>query len=113
MSCVKDILKNEKFNLETNQLDNNIHVEEIFACDLLSMVMAKANEGDILITVIANVNTLAVAKLLDLSCVIFSSGIKPSEEVIAKANAENILVITTLLNTAEAIRAIDKTLSGE
>ena len=46
-------------------------VEDVYIGDLLSMVMAKANENSLWLTVQAHMNTIAIAEMLDISGVIF------------------------------------------
>ncbi len=105
---IAKILENNNFELVTKKLEVDNSFDGIYACDLLSMVMANAEEDNILLTVIANKNTLAVAKLLDLSCVVITSKVRVDDEMVKKAEAEKIVVIKTNLNTVEAIREIDK-----
>lgn len=102
------LLENENFFLACEVSTENIVFTDVYACDLLSVAMANALEGNAFLTVIANLNTLAVASLLDLSCVILTQGVKPSDEFLLKALEEEIPVITTSLDTVSAIREIDK-----
>ncbi len=46
-----------------------------FCCDLLSIAMGKAPEGCAWVTVMGNMNTLAVASLTDAACVILAEGV--------------------------------------
>ena len=45
-----------------------------FCCDLLSIAMGRAPEGCAWVTVMGNMNTLAVASLADAACVIMAEG---------------------------------------
>ncbi len=101
------IINNEKFVLANKVKVDKVNITEFYACDLLSIAMANAKKKNAFLTVIANINTLAVVSLLDLSCVILTHDVRPSEEFISKANSEGIPIITTKLNTIEAIRIID------
>jgi len=105
---VKEILELEEFDLITDKFELNNEVNGMFASDLLSHVMGNASIGDLLITVLNNINVLGVASLLDLSCVIFSSGIKVNDEIIIKANELEIPLIRTKLTTVAIILALDK-----
>ena len=42
-------------------------IEKVFCCDLLSIAMGRAPTGCAWVTVMANLNTLAVASLADVS----------------------------------------------
>jgi len=63
--------------------------------DLLSWVMGRAGEGDAWITVMGNVNTVAVAVLADVGCVILCEGIKLDEAVLQKAVDQEVCVLYT------------------
>jgi serine kinase of HPr protein (carbohydrate metabolism regulator) len=66
-----------------------------YTSDLLSCVMAGAQHKAIWITLQAHTNIVAVAALLDLSAIIITEGAQPEEDVIAKANEENITLLLT------------------
>jgi hypothetical protein len=75
----------------------------IYAGDLLSIVMKSAKPKNLLITVITNINTIAVAVLMDFPIIIFAEGNKPTKEMIAKADDEKIALLGTELKTYEVI----------
>ena len=64
-----------------------------YASDLLSCVMAGANQGCAWVTLQAHPNVLAVAELLEMACVIITEGTQPDQEVVAKANERGIPVL--------------------
>jgi predicted transcriptional regulator len=105
---VNDILSNTNFELLSNESGLNLDVKSFFASDLLSHVMGNAGEGSALITVLNNINVLGVASLLDMSCVIFSHGVKVSDEIISKSNELGIPLLRTRLNTVSTILILDK-----
>ena len=70
-------------------------VEDVYLGDLLSMVMAKANENSLWLTVQAHMNTIAIAEMLDISGVIFLEGVIPNEDVIKKADELNLLLMSS------------------
>ena len=61
--------------------------------DLLSHVMGKAQEGDAWITIMNNINIVAVASLTEAACIILAEGISADENVIRKANGEGIVIL--------------------
>ena len=78
---------------------------EIKGCyigDLLSWVMGRAKSGDAWITIMSNVNVLAVATLADVSCVIIAEGVKLDDEVLSIAKARGVNLISTELAMFEA-----------
>ena len=60
--------------------------------DLLSNVMGQAKTGQIWLTVMTNVNILAVAQLIDLSGIVLLENNQPVEGVLERATLEGIPV---------------------
>ena len=77
------------------------HIEGVYAGDLLSWVMGHANCGECLVTIMSNVNVLAVASLLDLSCVILAENVKPDDEFLSLAKEKEINVLSSSERTYE------------
>lgn len=69
--------------------------------DLLSWVMGRASAGDAWITIMSNMNVAAVASLADVSCVIFSEGVMPDENVAETAAQRGINMLCTRLTSYE------------
>ena len=74
--------------------DMNKEITRPFCCDLLSVAMSKAPAGACWVTVVSNLNTLAVASLTDCSCVVIAGGVAVGEDVKAKAESEGISLFT-------------------
>ena len=75
---------------------------EISGCycgDLLSWVMSRANEGDVWLTVMGNINSAAVAVLVDIGVIVLAENTKPDENLLNKAKDENL----TILGSGEPI----------
>ena len=72
-----------------------------YVSDLLSDVMGNATEGLAWITLQTHLNVMAIASLKDLSTVILVNGNKPEEDMLEKANEENIPMLGTKLSTFE------------
>ncbi len=66
-----------------------------YACDLLSLVMGRGPTDSVWMTVMGNVNAVAVASLADISCVLVCEGVEPDKEAIEKANQQDIAIIKT------------------
>jgi len=62
-----------------------------YCSDLLSDVMAGAEAGSILITILTHENVVAVAALLDLAAVLFTAGKKPGMETVRLAEENGCL----------------------
>jgi len=70
-------------------------IEGVYIGDLLSWVMGKASSNDAWITIMSNINILAVASLADTSCIIIAEGVKLENEVIETAKQKCINIIST------------------
>lgn len=66
-----------------------------FCCDLLSFAMGKAPEGCAWVTVMGNMNTLAVASLAEAACIIMAEGASLDKEALKKAAEQKITVLRT------------------
>ena len=66
-----------------------------FCCDLLSIAMGRAPEHCAWVTVMANMNTLAVASLTECTCIILAEGTAFDESCMQKAASQEIPVFTT------------------
>lgn len=63
--------------------------------DLLSWVMGRATAGDAWITIMSNLNTVAVAVLSDVSAVILAEGVQADEAAIGKAKAQGVTLLSS------------------
>ena len=61
--------------------------------DLLSWVMSRAQSGDAWITVMGNVNAVAVCVLADCACMILAEGSRLDEEAKKKAQQNGVAVL--------------------
>lgn len=73
----------------------------IYCCDLLSVVMGRAKANDAWITVMGNVNSIAVAVLSDVACIILSEGMALDAAALEKAASQSICVLGSDLPTFE------------
>ena len=91
---VRDIIGKCNFSL-IHGADLDREVEGVYAGDLLSWVMGHGEYGQCLVTIMSNVNVLAVASLLDLSCVILAENVKPDEEFLNLAKEKEINILSS------------------
>ena len=70
-----------------------------YAGDLLSWVMGRAKAGDAWITIMSNINIVAVATLADPACIVLSEGVEPDADAIAKAEAMGVNVLGSKKDT--------------
>lgn len=66
-----------------------------YASDLLSCAMAKAQKGNLWVTLQAHPNIVAVASLLDLAGIIVTEGKELDASTVEKANEKNVCIMTT------------------
>ena len=57
--------------------------------------MGKAREDCVWVTIMSNVNVLAVASLADVACVILAEGVTPAEELISAAETKGINLLSS------------------
>ena len=65
-------------------------VDGAYLGDLLSWVMGRASQDNAWITIMSNINIVAVASLSDVSCVILAESVTPDEQVIATARDKGV-----------------------
>lgn len=75
--------------------EQEIAVEKLFCCDLLSLAMARATEHCCWLTVMGNLNAVAVASLADAACIVVCEGMEMDKAGLAKAREEEIPVLRT------------------
>lgn len=91
---VNDLIKNNEF-IALALPDGEREIDGVYAGDLLSWVMGRAKADNIWITIMSNVNILAVASLADTSCIVLAEGVTVSKEVIDTAVEKNINILST------------------
>ena len=70
-------------------------VSDVYVSDLLSDVLAHAEENDLWVTLQTHPNIVAVASMKDLSGIVLVNGRTPEDETLLKANEEEIPIMTT------------------
>ena len=81
--------------------DGERTVEGAYVGDLLSWVMGRASCDNAWITIMSNVNVIAVASLSDVSCVILAEGVTPDDEILHLAEEKGINILCSGLPTFE------------
>jgi len=64
-----------------------------YAGDLLSWVMGRAQGGDAWVTIMSNPNTVAVASLADVSCIVLAEGVRPDQGVAETAMSRDVNIL--------------------
>ena len=81
--------------------------------DLLSFVMGRAVSGQAWVTIMSNINVVAVATLTDVSCIILSSDVMPDKEALEKAKMQEINLLSSPLPSFELCAAIAERTDAE
>lgn len=91
----------QQLSLEVQSAAGNLGKEVTggYASDLLSCVMAKAQAGNVWVTIQGHPNIVAVASLLDLAGIIVAEGMSVDAATLEKAKEENVPILTTSLTT--------------
>jgi len=105
---VKKLAEKLNCKIEAGKDSLEREISGCYICDLLSYVISKAGSGSAWITIMTNVNTVAVAMLADVACIIVAEGNRPDSETIAKANEEDIAVLSSDLTAYELAVGISK-----
>lgn len=66
-----------------------------YAGDLLSWVMGRAQSGDAWVTIMSNMNVVAVASLADTACVVIAEAAEVAHEVVVRAEEQGINLLRT------------------
>lgn len=104
---VSELTAVEQFNAAVMP-DGDREIHGAYIGDLLSWVMGRAQADNAWITIMTNINIVAVAALADVSCIILAEGVEPDANVIETAKAKGINIISTKLPAYEAALLLDK-----
>ena len=86
-------------------------IDGCYIGDLLSLVMSKAEEDQIWVTIQGNVNIAAVAALADLSCVLVAEGRPIDPETKQKATEQGITILGSSASAYEVACLLHEQLS--
>ncbi len=95
---VKELV--EKLNLKVlveGDLDREITGG--YCGDLLSWVMGRAQSGDCWMTVMGNINAIAVAVLADTSCIVLTENATLDEDAKVRAEMQEVTILATEENS--------------
>ena len=104
---VYDLCKSEGFTPVTVS-DSGREISGVYIGDLLSWVMGKAQSGDAWITIMSNINTLAVAALTDVACVILAEGVTLEPDILKAAADKETNIVSTELSAYDAALHLSK-----
>ncbi len=106
---VSDLLNNGF--LEITLPDGDREIDGVYIGDLLSWVMGRASQDNAWITIMSNINVIAVATLADTACVILAEDVDLPEDVKAQAEIKDINVLKSPLPIYETAVRLHELLS--
>lgn len=83
-----------------------------YAGDMLSWVMGRAKAGEVWFTIVSNINTIAVASLVEVSAIVICDSVTLDETVIKRATEEGINVYYTNLSVYNAAVRFNELFTG-
>lgn len=98
---VKELLNSDLFE-GINIADDSREIKGGYCGDLLSWVMGRAEEDNVFVTIMVNVNVIAVASLINVSCVVICENAELPDKLIEAAKKKEINLIRTKLASFEA-----------
>lgn len=87
--------------LITTEVKRNEDIDFAIACDLLSWVVGNARPNCAFITIQTSINTIAVASLIEMGCIIIVENANIDATVVNRAVEEDIPIIRTRYTTFE------------
>jgi hypothetical protein len=105
---LSDVVK--EFGLEVKAGSGNLNQEVTggYVSDLLSDVLAHAEDGVLWVTLHIHQNIVAVASHKGLSGIVLVQGRQPEKDTIAKAEEENIPILVSGLSAFELVGRLYK-----
>lgn len=92
----------KKMSLEVlNLSDGEKTITGGYTGDLLSWVMGRASCGNAWITIMSNINVIAVASLLDFSCIILAENVEIDPTIVSLAEEKKINLLRSKKNSFE------------
>ena len=104
---IKDLA--EKLDLKVlTPYDEDRDVTGCYSGDLLSWVMSRAKEGDVWLTVMGNINAVAVAVLTECACIVLTENAALDEQAKNKAELQGVCFLQSEKNAYELSVEISK-----
>ena len=107
---VEQLMEKKEFSIINRGTDTLKTISKPFCCDLLSIAMSRLPAQGVWVTVMGNINTLAVATLTEAACIILAEGIRLDEPAQEKAKKEGITVLATELPIFDAAVLVNQLL---
>ena len=86
--------------------DPDREIKGVYIGDLLSWVMGRAKCDDAWITIMSNINTVAVATLADTACIILAESVVPQEDVLKTAGSRGVNILSSELSAYDIAKTL-------
>lgn len=90
---ISELMQTLHLELLTDSDYDDREIKGCYVGDLLSWVMGRAKSQDVWITVMSNINIVAVASLTDAACILIAENVSVEENVLEKANAQGVVIV--------------------
>lgn len=107
---INDFLKKHDEFKVINEDDFEREFTSVYCCDLLSVVMGQAPADTAWITVMGNINAVAVYVLADMALIILAENASIDDVALTKAKMQGVNVIKTELPVFEAALLVHQSL---
>ncbi|MCL2077664.1 MAG: DRTGG domain-containing protein [Oscillospiraceae bacterium] len=91
---VKDLIANLGFE-SVHEGEPDREISSVYCCDLLSWVMGRASADSAWITVMGNMNSVAVAVLADISVIVLAENAPIDSAALEKAKQQGVNILKT------------------
>ena len=88
--------------------DPDREIDGAYVGDLLSWVMGRARSANVWITIMSNVNIVAVGVLADVSCILLTEGVMPDDDARSAAEKKGVNILSTNLSSFYASKMISE-----
>lgn len=99
---IRDVMNIVEAEVLVGQEKLDSPVDTACGSDLMSDVLAFVKDKTVLITGLINTHVVRTAEMLDITCIVFSRGKQPSEEIIEMAEEAGVVVLSTRMTTYTA-----------
>ncbi len=97
-----DFISSAGFEIINGSGNMDTELSKVFCCDLLSFAMSRNPAGSVWVTVMGNVNTVAVAVLTDGGCIVIAESAMLDPSALEKAKQQGVTVLRTELPVFDA-----------
>ncbi len=97
---VKDFIERSGFKVISLPSPEK-EIDGVYIGDLLSWVMGRAESGNLWITIMSNINVVAVSSLADISAVILAESVSLDEGVCEVAKSKGINILSAEISAYE------------